>query len=149
MVFELVQSGGSYTLNILVSFNGTNGGYLEAGLSADSGGNLFGTTYQGGANGNGTIFEIPAAVNATWQRRLPVGHSRIVAVQPFGRACYRCGRQSLPGITVSWSATAAAVVSGGHQHHRWQRPGTITATLARARHRYLPGHRCRFARYIQ
>ena len=39
-----------------------------AGLIMDASGNLFGTTSQGGANNQGTVFEIPAAVPepSTW-----------------------------------------------------------------------------------
>ena len=58
-VFELVNNGGSYTLTTLVSFNGTNGENPYAGLIADAAGDLFGTTLYGGANGDGTVFEIP------------------------------------------------------------------------------------------
>jgi uncharacterized repeat protein (TIGR03803 family) len=49
----------------LVNFNGSNGFYPEAGLIADANGDLFGTTYyggafgyDGGANGDGMVFEI-------------------------------------------------------------------------------------------
>jgi uncharacterized repeat protein (TIGR03803 family) len=46
------------TLTTLVGFNGTNGLDPRAGLIADAGGNLFGTTFAGGASGRGTVFEI-------------------------------------------------------------------------------------------
>jgi uncharacterized repeat protein (TIGR03803 family) len=42
----------------LVSFNGSNGADPYAGLISDPNGDLFGTTKQGGAYGNGTVFEI-------------------------------------------------------------------------------------------
>ena len=45
-------------LTTLVSFNSANGQGPEAGLIADANGDLFGTTYVGGANGDGTVFEI-------------------------------------------------------------------------------------------
>jgi uncharacterized repeat protein (TIGR03803 family) len=43
--------------------NGKDGNYPYAGVIMDSGGNLFGTTYQGGASGDGVVFELspPAA----------------------------------------------------------------------------------------
>ena len=62
--FELSPSGSSYSETILHSFAGglTDGAYPRAGLIFDSSGNLYGTTDQGGASGDGTIFEImPAA----------------------------------------------------------------------------------------
>ena len=42
----------------LVSFNGSNGVYPIARLTADASGDLFGTTGGGGAYGNGTVSEI-------------------------------------------------------------------------------------------
>jgi len=42
----------------LVSFNGADGAQPIAGLIADSKGNLFGTTLSGGANNQGTVFEV-------------------------------------------------------------------------------------------
>jgi hypothetical protein len=46
------------TLTTLVSFNGTNGENPYAGLIADAAGDLFGTTADGGADGDGLAFEI-------------------------------------------------------------------------------------------
>ena len=57
-VFELVKSGSTYSLTTLVSFNDSNGGNPASGLIADANGDLFGTTYAGGANGDGTVFEL-------------------------------------------------------------------------------------------
>jgi uncharacterized repeat protein (TIGR03803 family) len=60
-VFEIVKTAGGYasTPTTLVSFNGTNGQQPLAGLIADADGNLFGTTWAGGAGSNGgTVFEI-------------------------------------------------------------------------------------------
>jgi uncharacterized repeat protein (TIGR03803 family) len=45
-------------LTTLVSFDFTNGANPAAGLIADAQGDLFGTTYVGGANDHGTVFEI-------------------------------------------------------------------------------------------
>ena len=55
-VFEWVKSSG--TLSVLASFDGTNGQNPRAGVIEDNSGNLFGTTYLGGANGDGTVFEV-------------------------------------------------------------------------------------------
>ena len=59
-VFEITNSSGVYasTPTPLASFNGSDGGHPYAGLIADADGNLFGTTYAGGAYGYGTVFEI-------------------------------------------------------------------------------------------
>ena len=61
-VFELVNhGGGSYAPVTLLSFNGANGASPVSGLIADAAGDLFGTTASGGANGDGTVFEIAKA----------------------------------------------------------------------------------------
>jgi uncharacterized repeat protein (TIGR03803 family) len=59
-VFEVAKTSSGYasTPITLVSFNVTNGAYPYAGLIADAGGNLFGTTSEGGASGNGAVFEV-------------------------------------------------------------------------------------------
>jgi uncharacterized repeat protein (TIGR03803 family) len=57
-VFELVNNNGTYTLNTLVNFNGSNGLNPYAGLIADANGDLFGTTGKGGSNNDGTVFEL-------------------------------------------------------------------------------------------
>jgi uncharacterized repeat protein (TIGR03803 family) len=48
----------------LASFNGPNGRQPIAGLIADAGGNLYGTTETGGASDSGTVFKIDAATGA-------------------------------------------------------------------------------------
>ena len=57
-VYEV--AAGSNTVTTLASFNGTNGSNVRASLIEDSSGNLFGTSNGGGANGNGTVFEVAA-----------------------------------------------------------------------------------------
>jgi uncharacterized repeat protein (TIGR03803 family) len=59
-VFEIAKNGSGYssTPTVLVSFNGTDGAFPFASLIMDSAGDLFGTTDGGGANGDGTVFEI-------------------------------------------------------------------------------------------
>ena len=55
-VFEVAFDSG--TITTLASFNGDNGSYPNAGLVLDSSGNLFGTAFEGGPFGDGTVFEI-------------------------------------------------------------------------------------------
>jgi uncharacterized repeat protein (TIGR03803 family) len=60
-VFEIAKTAGGYarTPTTLVSFNDANGASPEGSLIADANGDLFGTTADGGANGDfGTVFEI-------------------------------------------------------------------------------------------
>ena len=60
VVFELAK--GSSSTTTLVNFNGTNGAYPFGDLVVDSAGDLYGVTSGGGANGNGTVYELSKAV---------------------------------------------------------------------------------------
>ena len=64
-VFEIAKTdtGYSTTPTVVVSFNYFNGRSPEAGLAMDGSGNLFGTTYSGGAHNEGTIFEITKTIS--------------------------------------------------------------------------------------
>ena len=53
-VFKITPSG---TLTTLHTFNGADGGFALAGLLQAADGNLYGTTWNGGANGFGTVFK--------------------------------------------------------------------------------------------
>ena len=54
MVFKLSSKGKT----VLFSFNGTDGANPAAGLILDAKGNLYGTTYAGGASGHGVVFKL-------------------------------------------------------------------------------------------
>ena len=52
-------SAQAQTFTVLYSFSGgADGAYPEAGLIRDAAGNLYGTTYGGGASGYGTVFKL-------------------------------------------------------------------------------------------
>ena len=57
----LPAQGSGYTLRTLASFDDTNGAYPVGDVLVDASGNVFGTTSSGGAHGDGTVFEVPAA----------------------------------------------------------------------------------------
>lgn len=59
-VFELVNSSGTYSEKVLYSFTGSNGDGANplGGLTMDASGNLYGTTFNGGADFWGTVFEL-------------------------------------------------------------------------------------------
>ncbi|HSV14505.1 MAG TPA: choice-of-anchor tandem repeat GloVer-containing protein, partial [Tepidisphaeraceae bacterium] len=64
-VWELPAGGD--TIQVLASFDGIDnnqtGAEPESGVTLDANGNLFGTATNGGANGAGTIWELPSGVN--------------------------------------------------------------------------------------
>jgi uncharacterized repeat protein (TIGR03803 family) len=58
-VFRLTPSGGGWTLTTLHQFDSTDGSYPQlSNVVLDANGNLYGTTSQGGAFGNGVVWEI-------------------------------------------------------------------------------------------
>jgi uncharacterized repeat protein (TIGR03803 family) len=66
-VFKLSPSGSDYTKTVLYNFcsqtNCTDGATPYAGLIEDAAGDLYGTTYNGGANGGGTVFKLTPSGN--------------------------------------------------------------------------------------
>lgn len=69
MVFELVRgAGGSWTEKDLHDFNPSamDGSEILAGLAFDKVGNLYGTTLQGGAYNQGTVYELTPAGQGDW-----------------------------------------------------------------------------------
>jgi uncharacterized repeat protein (TIGR03803 family) len=65
-VYELSPSGGGWNFSLLYSFtaSGYNPGPLDS-LTLDAAGNLYGTTYRGGAFGYGTVFKLTHN-NGSW-----------------------------------------------------------------------------------
>ena len=70
-VFELSPgSNGTWTENILVIFNDTNGLGPVGGLTLDAAGNLYGTTLGGGSGGWGIVFELTPNGDGTWTENI-------------------------------------------------------------------------------
>ncbi len=58
-IFKLVPSNGTWTETVLHQFTGgKDGGQPPAGVILDTAGNLYGTTFDGGARDWGVVFEI-------------------------------------------------------------------------------------------
>jgi uncharacterized repeat protein (TIGR03803 family) len=65
IVFQV--AAGTHALSTIATFNGTNGSSHFYGLNnliADTSGNLYGTTLDGGTNGDGTVYEVAAGTHA-------------------------------------------------------------------------------------
>ena len=68
-VFELSpREGGGWTEKVLYSFksNGRDGNFPGGNLTFDAHGNLYGTTYQGGANNGGTVYLLEPHSGGIW-----------------------------------------------------------------------------------
>ena len=73
-VYRLARKSGVWSEKVLYSFQGGNDGEGSIGnLVIDSGGNLFGTTSDGGSAGDGVIFELSPAFGTKWKET--VAHS--------------------------------------------------------------------------
>ena len=70
IVFELTPGSGGWGETILHSFDGTDGYFPYAALTFDKAGNLYGTTFRGGANGGGTVFKLRRAADGLWKERV-------------------------------------------------------------------------------
>jgi uncharacterized repeat protein (TIGR03803 family) len=71
-IFKLTPNpDGSWAQRVLHQFTGgKDGANPNAGLSSDSAGNLYGTTWVGGANGYGNIFELMPKSGESWTEKV-------------------------------------------------------------------------------
>jgi len=67
VLFEVDPSG---TLTVLYSFTQADGEYPSGGLIFDAHGDLFGTTSNGGAYGNGVVFELIPSSDGSWTEKV-------------------------------------------------------------------------------
>ena len=65
VAFELIPANGMWTENSIYAFSGSNGSGPLSGVVFDGAGNLYGTTYQGGRYGEGTIFQLAYSMGWT------------------------------------------------------------------------------------
>jgi uncharacterized repeat protein (TIGR03803 family) len=67
-VFELSpQTQGQWKETVLYSFTGgSDGDAPEGGVTLDAAGNIYGTTYVGGASGSGAVFRLTQNGNGSW-----------------------------------------------------------------------------------
>lgn len=114
-VFQLsppATPGGTWTETILHSFNYKQGGFPEGGAVQDANGVLYGTTYEGGAYGDGVVYKLapPAVEGDAWAYRV---------IHPFhplsgsAEGGYPRGALTLHGSGVLYGTTWAQGVYGG------------------------------------
>jgi uncharacterized repeat protein (TIGR03803 family) len=70
IVFELTSGSGVWDETILHSFNYADGDSPYAALIFDKAGDLYGTTFYGGAYGGGSVFRLKRASGDEWRERL-------------------------------------------------------------------------------
>ena len=57
-VYELMPSGSGYTESVIYNFSGLDGRHPFSGVIFDQAGSLYGTTYDGGPTGGGTVYQL-------------------------------------------------------------------------------------------
>jgi uncharacterized repeat protein (TIGR03803 family) len=65
-----VVAGATDPFKTLFQFNGSNGGSPTGTLVADSNGNLYGTTNQGGSHNDGIVFELTPTAQGQWKETI-------------------------------------------------------------------------------
>jgi uncharacterized repeat protein (TIGR03803 family) len=69
--FELIpQADGTWSEEVLHNFSGSDGNSPYSGLTRYSSGNLYGTTFLGGAHNAGVVFQLIPQGNGTWAERV-------------------------------------------------------------------------------
>lgn len=69
-VFQLTNSGGTWSKKVLYEFNGSDGNDPKGGVILDSAGNLYGTTYSGGTNNKGVLYKLSPAAQGFWTQTI-------------------------------------------------------------------------------
>ncbi|HEY7095228.1 MAG TPA: choice-of-anchor tandem repeat GloVer-containing protein [Terriglobales bacterium] len=111
-VFELAPGTmGDYTLTILHSFEGgADGAAPASGVIRDRGGNLYGTVSQGGANGQGAVYELVRGPGETFTNQILYSFSGgDDGSQPVGGLVFD-NAENLYGSTPSGGANGQGVV---------------------------------------
>ncbi len=70
VVYELTNSGGTWTQTVIHSFTGADGSGPGSRVTLDGRGNVYGMTPTGGADGLGTIYQLHPRSNGRWAFRV-------------------------------------------------------------------------------
>jgi uncharacterized repeat protein (TIGR03803 family) len=85
VVYELMPSGGGWTEHVIHLFSGSSDGENPySSVVFDEGGNLYGTTFAGGALGYGTVFQLTPSGSGWVEITLHAFQSSTDGGQPFG-----------------------------------------------------------------
>jgi uncharacterized repeat protein (TIGR03803 family) len=107
-VFEMHNSSGTWVKRTIFNFANTNGYNPNGPLVMDASGNLYGTTYNGGLNSKGIVFELRR--NAAWAEKIlhNFGATPSDGVNPDGGLVLLSG--NLYGTTISGGVNGAGTV---------------------------------------
>ena len=131
-VFKLSPgSGGIWTESVIYSFgtnSSTDGDAPQAGLVFDTQGNLYGTTYGGGTNGGGTVFELSPTSSGPWTETILHNFASSGDLFPTGSLIFDAKGNlygtsqsdvfELSSVNGQWQETIVHVFSGGSDGER-------------------------------
>ncbi len=111
-VFELSPSGDdTWTESLLHSFTDPYGQYPEAGVTLASNGALFGTTFNGGRDGEGTLFQLrpPSSPDGEWTFVLVYSFLVNDGAQPKGNLTLQ-GTNTIHGTTTGGTRSGVGTI---------------------------------------
>jgi uncharacterized repeat protein (TIGR03803 family) len=106
-VFRITLGG---VLTTLISFDSTNGASPLAGLTRGTDGNLYGTAFEGGSGGGGTIFRLVAPFFIT--AAAPSSGSVVLTWNSFTNGIYRV-EQTLEVAGAGWIELVSSIIATG------------------------------------
>ena len=111
-VFELSPAaGGTWTETILYSFFGnTDGGNPRAAVILDGSGNLYGTTLNGGANGDGTVYQLTPSQSGSWTKTILFNFDGAHGSFPYSGLTFSGSPANLYGTTSAGGANGAGTI---------------------------------------
>ena len=136
VVYELTPSNGSWTESAIYVFSGaSDGGNPYSSVIFDKAGNLYGTTFAGGDNGYGTVFQLKASGSGWTENTLYAFQNSTDGGRPFGGVVFDTAG-NLYGATSSGGSG-----SGGTAYELMPSNGnwTFGAVYSFVGSAYLPG----------
>jgi uncharacterized repeat protein (TIGR03803 family) len=114
-LLSLVAATGAQTLSVLYTFTGKDGDNGLGALVRDSAGNLYGTSFDGGDNGAGTVVKLSKEQNGVWKETV------LYTFQGSGDGAFPLGRLvldsegNLYGITSGLAGTLFKLTPSGEK----------------------------------
>jgi uncharacterized repeat protein (TIGR03803 family) len=114
VIFKLAPNAdGSWTRTVLHTFSGGLDGALpNAPLIFDRAGNLYGTTYLGGASGDGVVFQLVPNSNGTWTENVLHSFNGTDGYSPSGGVVFDVAG-NLYGTTIGGGSTVCGLDLNG------------------------------------